>query len=134
LLKAHAGETRGPDRIRETLDTLEVDVIQHGIAAACEPRLVEVLVERGIQLNMGLASNVALGLASGYESHPIRALLMAGVDVALGTDDFAVFGTSLCEQILLLRRSGMPPGELARLRIAAPPSHPFLSAGPGSPG
>ncbi len=120
LLKAHAGETCGPAKIRETLAILEVEVIQHGIAAAAEPRLMELLAERGVQLNLGLASNIALGLTGDYTDHPIRTLLAAGVEVALGTDDFAVFGTSLCEEILHLRRAGMALSELAKLRLAPP--------------
>ncbi len=120
LLKAHAGETCGPEKIRETLDVLSVDVIQHGIAAAKDPALLELLAQRGTQLNVGVASNVALGVASGYEQHPVRALLAAGVKVALGTDDFAVFGTSLCEELWLLRRSGMSVADLAKLRNGPP--------------
>jgi adenosine deaminase len=120
LLKAHAGETCGPEKIRETLDVLCVDVIQHGIAAVRDPALLDRLARRGTQLNVGVASNVALGVAGGYEAHPIRALLAAGVTVALGTDDFTVFGTGLCEELWLLRRAGMSVAELARLRNGPP--------------
>lgn len=122
LLKAHAGETCGPDKIRETLDILEVDVIQHGIGAVADPQLLRRLAERGTQLNVGVASNIALGLAGGYENHPIHALLAAGLNVALGSDDFTVFQTSLCDELWRLRRAGMPLRELAKLRIAAPAS------------
>jgi adenosine deaminase len=120
LLKAHAGETCGPEKIRETLDVLCVDVIQHGIAAVRDPALLDRLAHRGTQLNVGVASNVALGVAGGYEAHPIRALLAAGVTVALGTDDFTVFGTGLCEELWLLRRAGMSVAGLARLRNGPP--------------
>lgn len=127
LLKAHAGETCGPDKIRETLDVLEVDVIQHGIAAVRDPALLDHLARRATQLNVGVASNVALGVAGGYESHPIHALLAAGVTVALGTDDFAVFGTSLCDELWRLRRAGMPIRDLCKLRNG-PPAVPRSSA------
>jgi adenosine deaminase len=121
LLKAHAGETCGPDKIRETLDILEVDVIQHGIAAVQDPELVHVLATLGTQLNVGIASNIALGLVGGYENHPLHTLVAAGVNVALGTDDFTVFGASLCDQIWQLHRSGMPLRDLAKLRLGPPP-------------
>jgi adenosine deaminase len=119
-LKAHAGETCGPDKIRETLDTLDVDVIQHGIAAVQDSELIHLLAKLGTQLNVGVASNVALGVAGGYENHPIHALVAAGVNVALGTDDFTVFGTGLCDEIWRLRRSGMPLRHLAKLRLGPP--------------
>jgi adenosine deaminase len=120
-LKAHAGETCGPERVQETLDVLDVDAIQHGIAAVDDPRLMEVLARRGTQLNLGLASNIALGLAGSYADHPIHTLLAAGVDVALGTDDFALFGASLCDEILNLRRDGMTLHDLAKLHLGPPP-------------
>jgi adenosine deaminase len=129
-LKAHAGETCGPDKIRETVDVLGVDVIQHGIAAVRDPALLELLARRGTQLNVGVASNVALGVAGGYEGHPIRALLAAGVRIALGTDDFTVFGTALCEELWLLRRSGMSVAELAKLRNGPPAKAPYPTASP----
>jgi adenosine deaminase len=119
-LKAHAGETCGAQRMRETLELLDVDVIQHGIAATSDRALLGELARRGTQLNVGVASNVALGVAGSYESHPIRGLLAAGVNVALGTDDFTIFGTSLCDEIRLLRRSGLPLAELAKIHLGPP--------------
>jgi adenosine deaminase len=119
-LKAHAGETCGPERVRETLELLEVDAIQHGVSAIQEPRLLEELARRGTQLNLGIASNIALGVANSYDEHPIRTLLAAGVKVALGTDDFAIFGASLSDEIIRLHRSGMRLGDLAKLRLGPP--------------
>lgn len=119
-LKAHAGETCGPERVRETLELLEVDAIQHGVSAVQDPRLLEELATRGTQLNLGIASNITLGVAGSYDDHPIRTLLAAGVKVALGTDDFTIFGASLCDEILRLRRSGMRLGDLAKLRLGPP--------------
>ena len=120
VLKAHAGEICGPERIRETIEVLAVDAIQHGIAAAGDARLLDELARRGTQLNLALASNLALGLSSGYESHPIHALLAAGVNVALGTDDFTLFGAGLSDEILRLHRAGMPVSELAKICLGPP--------------
>jgi adenosine deaminase len=120
LLKAHAGETCGPERIVETLDLLEVDVIQHGITAVKDPALVHRLATQRVRLGIGIASNLALGLVDSYQHHPIHQLLAAGVEVALGTDDFTVFGVSLCDEIWQLHRAGMPIPDLAKLRLAPP--------------
>ncbi len=119
-LKSHAGETCGPERVRETIETLDVDAIQHGIAAVQDPSLLEELARRGTQLNLCMASNIALGVAGSYEDHPIHALLAAGVNVALGTDDFAIFGASLSDEIRRLRRSGMRLRDLAKVRLGPP--------------
>jgi adenosine deaminase len=82
--------------------------------------LLEELARCGTQLNLGIASNIALGVAGSYDDHPIRTLLAAGVNVALGTDDFTLFGASLCDEIGRLRRSGMRLGDLAKLRLGPP--------------
>jgi adenosine deaminase len=119
-LKAHAGELCGPERIRETLEVLEVDAIQHGIAAVMDPKLLDQLAHQGTQLNVALASNISLGIAAGYENHPIHRLLAAGINVALGTDDFTVFGSSLSDEIRRLHRFGMRPFDLAKLRLGPP--------------
>ena len=119
-LKAHAGETCGPERVRDTLEILDVDAIQHGIAAVQDPTLLEELARRRTQLNLGIASNIAMGVAGSYEEHPIHALLAAGVNVALGTDDFTLFGAGLSDEILRLRRSGMRLRDLAKLRLGPP--------------
>jgi adenosine deaminase len=119
-LKAHAGEICGPDRIRETLTVLEVDALQHGISAVHDPALLEELARRGTRLNVAVSSNVRLGLVGGYERHPIRRLLKAGVDVALGTDDFTMFGSGLCDELRRLHRAGLKPSELAKIWLGPP--------------
>ena len=119
-LKAHAGEICGPERVRETIEILEVDAVQHGVAAVDDPRLLEELARRGTQLNLALASNIALGVATSYQKHAIHALLAAGVNVALGTDDFALFGVGLSDEIRRLHRAGMAFSELARIRLGPP--------------
>jgi len=118
--KAHAGEICGPERIRETLEVLDVDAIQHGIAAVSDPALLEELAKRGTQLNIAVSSNVRLGLVGGYENHPIRKLIKAGVNVALGTDDYTLFGNGLCDEIRRLHRAGMKPAELAKIWLGPP--------------
>jgi len=128
-LKAHAGEICGPEKMRETVATLEVDAIQHGIAAVHDARLLDELARRGTQLNVAPASNIALGLSESYQHHPIRALLAAGVKVALGSDDFTIFGAGLCDEILRLHRAGMPTSELAKIHLGPP--EPAASAGSG---
>jgi adenosine deaminase len=59
----------------------------HATYAAEDPRLMELLVERGITVECSLSSNVVLGAVPSYEAHPIRHFLDAGIPVALGTDD-----------------------------------------------
>jgi adenosine deaminase len=94
---AHAGESSGPEGVRDALDVLEVDRIDHGVRAAEDPRLVARLADEGVTLNVCLTSNCR-HLSWSLTEHPIRALLDAGVRCTLNTDDPAPLGCSLVSE------------------------------------
>ena len=72
--------------------TLHADRIGHGVAAAEDPRADRRLAAGRITLEVCPSSNVALGVAATPADVPLRALLDAGVPVALGADDPLLFG------------------------------------------
>src|SRR2546430_9140580 len=84
LLAPHGGELAGPDSVRACLDALDAHRIGHGVAAAADPDLTKRLAAGGITCEVCPASNVAMGVAAGPADVPLRALLDAGVPVALG--------------------------------------------------
>lgn len=88
----HAGEEGSPDYVREALDVLEVDRIDHGVRAAEDPALMADLAERGICLTVCPLSNVRLRVYERMEDHPIAAMLRAGVKVTVNSDDPPYFG------------------------------------------
>lgn len=100
-LTAHAGETAGPESIRKAVDLLGAERIGHGLTAAQDPGLMELLARRGIPLEVCLSSNVATGLIASARDHPLRQFLDAGVVVTLNSDDPALFGTSLESELAL---------------------------------
>jgi adenosine deaminase len=91
----HAGEWAGPDRIREALETLPVQRLGHGVRAIEDPDLVKDIVARGVTLEVCPGSNVATGMYKSLNDHPIRALMAAGVDVTLNSDDPPYFATTV---------------------------------------
>ena len=117
-LKAHVGEFAGPDLITETLDILERDEIQHGIAAASSVALMKRLRHDDIRLNICPSSNIALGVVRDIAQHPIRILVDNGIRVTLNTDDLTIFGQSVSQEYLSLYRSGlMTAPELDLIRL-----------------
>jgi len=99
----HAGEWDGVESLREALDHLRPDRIDHGIAAAEDPRLLARLAEDAAALWMAPASNVDTGAVDAIESHPLPRLLDAGVCVALGADDPLLFSTTTAREHALVR-------------------------------
>jgi adenosine deaminase len=96
----HAGESSGPEGVRDALDLLGAERIDHGIRAIEDPALVERLVDTGIPLDVCPGSNVALGLYPDLSAHPIDALRAAGVRVSINTDDPAYMRTDLVTEYL----------------------------------
>ncbi|WP_319824687.1 adenosine deaminase [Thalassovita sp.] len=118
-LTTHAGEWQGPQSIRDALD-LGVERIGHGVRAIEDPRLMEILAERQIVLEVCPGSNVALGLYRNFGAHPIARLREAGVKVTVSTDDPPFFHTSMTREFEGLERAfGWGADDFAELNQTA---------------
>ncbi|HEX2855883.1 MAG TPA: adenosine deaminase [Propionibacteriaceae bacterium] len=89
---AHAGEEGGPDYVREALDLLHVDRIDHGVRSIEDPGLMGRLAREGTPLTVCPLSNVRLKAVASLAEHPLPRLLASGVVVTLNSDDPAYFG------------------------------------------
>lgn len=79
---AHAGESSGAAGIREAVELLGAERIDHGIRCVEDPALVAELADRGVPLDVCPTSNVVLGLVGELAKHPIDRLRRAGVRVS----------------------------------------------------
>ena len=105
-LKAHVGEWGSADSVWRAVEELELDEVQHGIAAADSPAVMRLLAKHRIRLNLCPTSNLMLGRVETLASHPIRKLFDAGVRVTVNTDDMLVFGQSVSHEFLNLYQAG----------------------------
>lgn len=105
--KAHAGEFGSADSVKEAVELLELDAVQHGIGASDSPSVMKWLADHDIQLNVCPASNIRLKRVRSYKTHPVRILFDHGVRVTINTDDALVFGDGVSEQYLKLFRAGV---------------------------
>jgi adenosine deaminase len=94
-LTAHAGESSGPDGIRDVIDLLDVQRIDHGARAIEEPALVGRLADVRMTLNMCPSSNVKLGIFPSLAQHPVGPMLAAGVPITINSDDCLAVGITL---------------------------------------
>ncbi|MGH8987690.1 MAG: adenosine deaminase [Acidimicrobiales bacterium] len=92
---AHAGESSGPEGVRDAVELLGAERVDHGIRAVEDPVLVATLAARAIPLDVCPTSNVRLGVVTSLAAHPIERLRAAGVPVSVNTDDPLLFGTSV---------------------------------------
>ena len=96
-----AGESSGPQGVRDAIELLGADRIDHGVRAIEDADLVALLAERRIALGVCPTSNTALGLYASMAEHPLDRLRRAGVPVCVNTDDPCLLDVTL-------------PGEYAR--------------------
>lgn len=91
-LVAHAGEEGPPDYIRDALDVLKVERIDHGVRCLEDPDLVRRLARERIPLTVCPLSNVRLRVFDSLADHNLAALLGEGLCATVNSDDPAYFG------------------------------------------
>ena len=114
-LTNHAGETTGPEAIREAL-AIGSERIGHAVSAAKDFYLLQELKERGIPLELNPTSNLRTGVCRSFAEHPLRKYFDAGLLVTLNSDDPAFFGSDLVNEYLLAHtEQGFTRKELRQL-------------------
>jgi adenosine deaminase len=112
----HAGEGAGAESVRACVELLGARRINHGVRAVEDPAVVDLLIERGVSLDVCPTSNVALQVAPSLEAHPLPALLDAGVPVSLNTDCPLFLDTSTADEYALASSAfGLGPDQLAAI-------------------
>ncbi len=89
---AHAGEEGPPGYVREALEGLQVDRIDHGNRSLEDAALVEELARAGTPLTVCPLSNFRLAVVKDLADHPIRRMLENGLCATVNSDDPAYFG------------------------------------------
>jgi adenosine deaminase len=115
-LTAHAGEEGPPGYVREALDLLHVDRIDHGNRALEDPALVDRLARANMTLTVCPLSNLKLCVVGDLAAHPLRRMLNQGLRVTINSDDPAYFGGYLGENWRAVAEAiGLTRGELVAL-------------------
>lgn len=91
-LVAHAGEEGPAAYVRDALDILHVERIDHGVRSEEDPALVERLAREGIPLTVCPLSNLKLRVVKDLSEHNLKRLMDRGVAITIHSDDPAYFG------------------------------------------
>ena len=116
LLTAHAGEEGPPDYVREALDVLGIDRIDHGIRALEDADLTARLAREQIALTVCPLSNLRLCVVRDLRDHPLRRMLEKGLLATVNSDDPAYFGGHVNANFAAVRDAlGLTRDEILRL-------------------
>jgi adenosine deaminase len=97
---AHAGEEGPPDYVRQALDLLKVERIDHGNRAMEDPDLVARIAASRMALTVCPLSNLRLCVVDDLRDHPLPEMLAAGLRATVNSDDPAYFGGYVNENYL----------------------------------
>jgi adenosine deaminase len=97
---AHAGETKGPEVIREALEIALADRIGHGVRCVEDASLVAELRDKQIHLEVNPTSNICIGIFPSLAEHTLPRMLDEGLSVSINSDDPPYFNTSLTDELL----------------------------------
>jgi len=131
-LTVHAGETGGPEEVREALEALEPDRIGHGVHSADDTRVLGMLRERGTVLEVCPSSNLNTGVLRNLADirRVIRALLEHRVLFTISTDGPEMLRTYLRDELALLMRHEILTLDEVRDAIAVGAAASFLDHAP----
>lgn len=102
---AHAGEEGPASYVREALELLKIERIDHGNAVLDSPELVQQLANNQIALTVCPLSNLKLCVVDKIENHPLPAMLRNNLCITLNSDDPAYFGGYINENYLAMQRA-----------------------------
>jgi len=101
----HAGEEGPPAYIREALDVLPIERIDHGVTSYKDEALMDRLAELQVPLTLCPLSNVRLKGFPAMEAHPLKKMLERGLLVSVHSDDPPYFGGYVNENLLACWRA-----------------------------
>jgi adenosine deaminase len=102
---AHAGEEGPAAYVREALDLLGAERIDHGVRCVEDDALVERLVRERIALTVCPLSNVKLCVFPDMARHNFKSLLDRGLKVTINSDDPAYFGGYIADNYRAVARA-----------------------------
>jgi adenosine deaminase len=97
-LTAHAGETRGPVIVWDTLQYFRPSRLGHGVRSIEDAELVEHLRQQQIHLEVCPSCNVQTDIYDTYADHPIDKFYRAGLSVGVNTDARTLVNVTLSQE------------------------------------
>ncbi len=101
-IEIHAGEWAGPESVWDALEYGYPDRIGHGVSLFQDEKLIEIIKERQIHIEMCPTSNLKTGSVSRIKEHPVQKAREIGLNFSINTDDPGPLGCSMESEYELL--------------------------------
>ncbi|MEO1289713.1 MAG: adenosine deaminase, partial [Chloroflexota bacterium] len=95
----------GANSIWNAIGNLGADRIGHGVALLEDPAIMQIVIDRGIALEVCPTSNYLSGVVDTLAEHPIQALTEQGVQTTINTDDPLICNVNLSQEIYATMRA-----------------------------
>jgi adenosine deaminase len=109
----------GPQNVRDAVDVLRVDRVDHGYRVVDDPDVLDAVREAGTVFTCTPHSTRMLSSWEFSDDHRIARMIRAGLPVTLSTDDAVFFRTDIGREYTdALPAMGFGPDEAARIARA----------------
>jgi len=113
---AHAGEEGPPEYVRQALDLLNIDRMDHGNRSMEDETLIKRLADSQMTLTVCPLSNLKLCVVDDLKDHPVPEMLRRGLHVTLNSDDPAYFGGYVNQNYMQLAQAvGLTRDQVTRM-------------------
>jgi len=113
---AHAGEEGPASYVREAVELLQVERIDHGNACVTDASLMRALAASQLPLTVCPLSNLRLKVSANLATHALPLLMEAGLCVTLNSDDPSFFGGYINDNFLQCQQAyDWSPSQLVQL-------------------
>lgn len=94
----HAGEAGGPENVEEAVQELGAERVGHGVRSVEDSRVLRLLREKTVTLEICLTSNIQTGAVQRLWHHPLPDLMALGIPISINTDDPSISDTTLTDE------------------------------------
>jgi len=125
----HAGEWGGAENVRQAIELLGAERIGHGIRVLEDPRTVSLARERGVVFEVCVTSNHHSGVVTSISDHPLKEMLLQGLDVTINTDDPSISKIDLSHEYQVVAEVLDLPLSVLQERVLSAARAAFLPQG-----
>ena len=102
---AHAGEAKGPESVWETIEKFLPTRIGHGVRSVEDEKLLAILKDRNIHLEVCPSSNIQVNVFDKIEDHSADKIFNSGISMSINTDARTISDITLTKEYELLQNT-----------------------------